>query len=499
MSLPQRVPVRNRKSRIPGGMTAVPFSLVLLSCGLLPSVAQGADFNLSGGYVLRTVSDLDVADPVLLFLPEKAKLLLGEEATQGADSHQLLLLVYARGVLNLGDSASIVGSLDTTALSFDLAGDGPFSASAPDSRLLSDGRTLSDSAGDAAFVREIYADLVAGESDALLVTAGKRRQSLLSGLLYDDYGVSTELQWDFASGVPGSWSLGATALLPQRTLGQLSPSLFVAGGTFSWSFRGLLSLESGALWMRDRATLVPGMMRDMLVLELMASGHWNVGAATIDHPVTGKADVVTLHTTAELDLDFVGLRVLAALQAGSVTLGNPTTGKERSGRPAGRLLLVELPVTPLPSLRIVPYYLRVSGSRQGQWADEQQLGSFVTLAPLFGRAAIFLGGQVDPALSQSDFRLLGLGARGVTAAGAELRFEPISRLRLVHSTSVLGYARKDDGAASARYGVELDTAAVVTILDWLDLRAEFDALLPGEFFPESDTMFRLVGGVEGVF
>jgi len=471
---------------------------------LLPGVAwngnaTAADFGISGGYVLRERSEWNMADPSLLFLPPKVKALLGEDVS-AVDSHHLVLWAFVRGVANFGNLVSTVASLDTTALSFDLAGDGPVSASDADSRLLSDGRLVEDTARDAAFVRELYADVVVGPAQALLLSVGKRRLPLLEGLVYDDYGVSAEAQWDFLSSEAGNWSLDALALLPQRTLGQLDASLLVAGGSLAWALPGLLAAKAGALWARDRCGLVSGMMQDMLALELMARGRYWSGASVLERPLLGRSGIVTLHASAEADLGLASIRLLGAVQVGDVTLRNAETGKETSGRAAGTLLLAEAPINPVHDLKLVPFLLRVSGARKGQWTNDRQLGSFVTLSPLFSRAAIFLGGEMNPALSQPDFRLLGLGARGVSAAGLELSGTLFDRLRLAHSSTVLGNAREGDGLASAEYGVELDTAAVMTVTDWLDLRAEFDVLVPGEFFPEdSPPMFRLYCGMEGMF
>jgi hypothetical protein len=473
----------------------------VLAALLLPGTvpASAADFGLSGGYVLRERSDWNVADPSLLFAPPKVKKFLGEDSFDPVDTHRLLAWAFARGVMTLGDRFSAVASLDTTALSLDLTGGGPFSATSSDSILLADGGTVEEAAGNAAFVRELYFDLVALPSDALLVSAGKRRSTILGGLLYDDYGVSAEIQWDIVA--DGRWSLTATtlALLPQTALGRLDPALSLGGGRIGWSFRGTVLLEVGALWLRDRSGLVPGMMRDMLATELMASGRWGAGAAVLEKPIAGEADIATVHASAEVDFGVAGARILAAFQAGTVDLENLSNGKVTSGRPAGNALLVETPFTPVPELRITPFLLRVSGSAKGQWTDDRQLGSFVTLAPLFGRAAMFLGGDIDPALTRRDFRCLGLGARGVSAAGLDARWEPLDRLRLGHSTTVLGHARSGDGVASAEYGVELDTWAVVGVLSWLDVRAEVDMLVPGEYFGDSESMVRLSAGVEGTF
>ncbi len=489
MSLPELGLTRN------GLVTAVTAALAIT----FAAPGRAADFGLSGGYVLRTQSEWNVADPSLLFMPPKVQKWIEEDGEGTVDGHHLLLWAFVRSVATFGSVASLVGTLDTTALSLDLTGDAPFSATSSDSRLLSDGRSLEDSASDAAFIRELYVDVVAGAEDELLISAGKRRLLLLRGLVYDDYGLSGEIAWDIPTSRAGTWMVEAVALLPHRTLGQIDPELLVAGGRFGWSWRGTVSLEAGALWMRDRSALVPSMMRDMLAMELMASGRWGAGTTVLDRPYSGEADVVTLHAEAELDFGVAGAHFIAAFQVGSVTLENIEKGTLKTGRPAGTLFLVEAPVAPTTDLRIIPFLLRVSGARAGDWTEDRKLAPFVTLSPLVGRATLFLGGEVDPALSTQDFRVLGLGARGVSAAGIDVKWEPLSRLRLSHSTTVLGHAREGDGLASAEYGVELDTAAVVTTLDWLDVRAELDTLIPGEYFPDGQTMFRLLAGVEGVF
>ena len=234
----------------------------------------------------------------------------------------------------------------------------------------------------------------------------------------------------------------------------------MSGAVLSWKDITLGGITLGAFWMRDRNGTLAEMVRNLIVAEMMDADKWWKAAALDGRTLAGESDLLTAHASLQLEAGWLTLHALLARQWGSMSAHAAGRSNGFDADAAGWLALLEAPAQPLDQLTLTPYLLVATGTGPQPDSASRTLRSFVTLMPVSSRAAILMGGELNPLLHQPEYQMLGLAARGVSAAGLDVRFDPLPGLSVAHSSSVLGYALQDDTLFAPKYGLELDTAEI---------------------------------------
>ncbi len=498
------------------------FTVTLAMLMLATGNADGADFELRARTALQATGQHNAVDPLLSFLPPELATSLLSAQSGNYDTHYLLAWLQVRGALTLADRVSIVGTIDSTAITWEYfagsTGDAEFTSSQTP---LFDGLSGAEALEKAAFVREFYLESVLGSRQQFLVSAGKRRTRLLGGFFYDDYGLDASLAWDFWSHEDLVAQFKAYAILPYRYLPETDSDLLIAGGELRLKDMLFESVAIGGFYLRDRSGAIHSLLRQGHATDLLAAQQVPEGLNIYlsDSPGTPPADLGTVWLELRLDLSVAILHSLVALQVGSGQF--PEQGQQRGsdaplppGEAAwqqqppvsrrvefqGHLALLEAVFPVARGFSITPFVLSVSGVDHQQASQERRFTAFLSLIPYVqGYATIFLTGGFGELYTGRNIELIGMGTGGLAAVGTAMRADLGSRFSCGLSAALLGQNRPDQGFFGGHYGTEFDSHASLALSAGFSARAELNLLVPGNYFPAESVMVVGTAGVRGEF
>jgi hypothetical protein len=152
-------------------------------------------------------------------------------------------------------------------------------------------------------------------------------------------------------------------------------------------------------------------------------------------------------------------------------------------------------VSPVPWLQVTPWFLYLSGDRpppeKTRLGLPQGYGAFLGVNPYLTATNLFFRGGLSETFAARQATAPGVNGRGVIAPGLDVTFDAGRDVEL--EARVAWLQAEDAGPwGGRRYGTELDLSARWEATRWLSVGAEFDALLPGDFFGGGATVYKTV-------
>lgn len=389
----------------------------------------------------------------------------------------------------------------------------PSTALAP-GELTSNGRPISEEAGDTFFVREAWAEARLGRAGFLSLRAGRQRIAVGDGFVHDDYALGLSIDADLGAVGP-QLDLRLAAFWPTRGIpdeAQLrspvlalradwTPSLFEHVGAFAawahdetgWSNQLLRAANAEAAAVRLQQS-DPGTQVYIQASRLLAL--WSSLAPT------GTSDLVWAGVSGHLvlgrrhDLWWTGAAVMGQVSALVLALSPqpylqqiPVEGW--LGRLRWRFALS-------PALGAGAFVVYQSGdlppAERALTALPIRYEGFLAITPFVTDLNLFFNGGISESFADRRASAPGVNGRGVLAPGLSLAWDPSVELSMEGRGAWL-LADQAGPYGGRVYGVEVDLNASWAPWPWLALLGEADALFPGGFFPSGATMWRLILGV----
>ena len=389
-----------------------------------------------------------------------------------------------------------------------------------------EGNSLVEEAAATGFVREARAAVALGDSRWLTLGAGRRRDSVAADLIYSAYGFSAgaRADGDALAGIPLVAS--TDLILPRSDLtgAGWSSLLAVADLRYELSFLEWVGVFAAVFVDGDDALaeLEQGTFFEMLATEQCA-GRWE-GSCRYSTAARAKEYLASTPGSSDGRIAWVGASTSLLLGA-----GHQLSGLVSWGWGAGSLRMPH-PVQEQPDVqadlrlqglaaqlgwewalgRVLPgaFLLLVQGSapeltrspQAGEGSTQQDVsiehGAFPALVPWLTHTNILLQGGLDQAYASPRMQLMGVAGRGVLAAGTVLQGYPTRSLALKGTAALLWATDASPLPETGRlYGLETDFEIRHALLHSLELAAELDLLLPGDFFDRRDPVLRARLGV----
>jgi hypothetical protein len=379
--------------------------------------------------------------------------------------------------------------------------------------LTSNGRAFGDEVRSTLLVREAYAAWSFGRAGFATVRAGRARHAVADGLIHDDYGTGLDLALDLgAIGPP--FELRAALFQPTRdfprTVAGIDPlallrvdwlpSLFEHAGLFLAARRdrtgSLAELLRGALIEQDvvrLAGLAPGMKDYAPTSQELAGWLAASPASTATLAWAGSSGSLLTFTNQRL------LWTLALLRGRVDRLG-PAKAPAVVDIPLhGSAAWLRYQVSPWSWFSVTPWFLYLSGDRapleRTRLGLSNGYGAFLGINPYVTATNLFFGGGLSETFAARQATAPGVNGRGVIAPGLNVELDLGSDVDLLGRAAWL---RADyDGPWGGRtYGTELDLSATWEAAPWITFGAEFDVLVPGDFFGGGKTIYKSVLAVD---
>ena len=403
--------------------------------------------------------------------------------------YSLLLAAGAR--LEAGSAFSLVVNLDSGELKYrGLSYYQPrpvCSVEPPDPRCdwMSNGRPIADEAAATGFTRELYSTGELGRAGWVSWWAGKRRRSLGSGYLLDNYvlGGGVDFNLERRGGLP--LRLEVEGLLPNGEFnsgGKRSP-LVKLEISYLLSFFEEVSLWGA--WFHDGDDAL-----GEVLLYTMADMLGIYGIELLD--TTSRGDFFWVGIDGNKVFERASLFFTAAVEFGWADLGltwtNPLTGQPQSQAGSARMLGGMVDASFYFDLTdwftAGAFFLFLSGETGDSARDEVggRYNSFVSVYPYITRTNIFFSGGMNQNFSARSFSPSGVNGRGVIAPGLSLGLDITEKVLLRLGSALLFSHGVNLQAGSRFYGWETDLNLEWNIRDFVSLLFEADYLLTGGFF-----------------
>jgi hypothetical protein len=389
----------------------------------------------------------------------------------------------------------------------------PSTADGP-AELTSNGVPFADAARETWFVRQLYADAIAGRAGFLHARAGRQRLRVGDGLVYDDWGLGVDLDADVgAIGPPVAASL--SAFYPTRgwpSQGQWASPVLAA--TLEWTpslgeWVGLWGAFSHDDAGDAAAILRQGVVASDVVRLLEnapgTTSYVNASrriAALLAAPIRGTSTLGWAGASGRLEVGSAGeIRFTAGASFG--TVGTWVTRLGEGTRAVDVPVLGWMGSARWRSLvgrfSLSPFFLWLSGAgpaTPAQVAGDAPLRytGFLSISPFLTATNLFFNGGISEAYSERRAVASGVYARGVLAPGLEAGWSAARELELTVKAAFLASDR--DGPFGGRvYGPEVDLDVAWSPLPWLAVLGEADALALGSFFPSQGLAWRVILGL----
>jgi hypothetical protein len=359
----------------------------------------------------------------------------------------------------------------------------------------SDGRAVADTFTSVAFVRELSVRWV---GSSLQAEAGRQYQRLADGLVYEDFGTGVVLDASLErAGLP--LRLEASALAVGRTLDELEqPSpLFWLELAYDLSWFESIGLFGGAFV--DRS----GQLSDVLGSVL------SEGALVA--PLTEEERQLALDSLfgAErqsrgtlgyigasgnlLPADGVSLRGALVGSWGHIETSDLDRTYELASRGLAATAEVTFGLTPRAGLGAFGFLLSGGQPQRPAAPATIEYDAFIGPAPFWAWTGLFFSGGVSQGLYPGRAAAAGVNGHGVVGGGPKLEIaaeDLLVTLRGAYLRARVAPPPAPLGGDGLTYGIEIDATLEWSVLDWLGVSVELDALLPGSFFPATDLAYR---------
>jgi hypothetical protein len=376
----------------------------------------------------------------------------------------------------------------------------PASSTATTRRWRLDGLAPADNLERGWLLREAYLELGLGPSQALELTLGKQRWSVLDGWVYDDFGFAFKARLDLDPLVDLPLALEARALLAHRywTREAADTPLLDARAAWEWSPGNRLS--AGATWAWDRAGFVPRLLTTSAAEAMSEAGSFQQALILSLAEVEGSSTLRWLDAALDLAWGELTAGLRGAWQAGSTSFTFPGAKKGRQTRVGlpGYATGLDLRWQARPELELSAFGLWLSGGRalEGTGQVVDAYGAFVSLVPYLDRTSLFFDGGLAGNLATREASLVGTSGRGVLGGGLGAALEWPNGLQWRATLAALWSDVAAPFTGGRFYGLEADLGLAWAATDWLDLEAEQALITPGTFYRDERSMWRTTAGID---
>lgn len=393
-------------------------------------------------------------------------------------------------------------------------------SSKSDGRTETGTRTVGDEFYGTGFVREA---VLTGRLGPVQVEAGKRIGDVLGGLVYGDYGLGVVANLDFRDLNLGPWSLSVAADLVGEEWSDYGTPNPLLSMRLAWEYDFFESIVFEAAYFDDRSGTLGDVFASLISESVLMNpglvsqpGRTGRGAPRIDsqewlqgfitdhmqYPFVTSGQIGYVGLSGNHFVGDVSVHYRFALEQGTMNLETPAAvhGFQLEGY-AGDLN-VHYSIT--PELGMSGFFVALSGhgnSRKSRGSDEETvLPAFIAPAPYWVWSRMFFTGGLSQGVFASRATAAGINAHGVAAAGMKFDwsapgFEVNGAVLWLEAMSSL-QGESVDGEPT-HYGLETNLEGRFLIWDGerIDVfaNAEIDFLFPGNFFPENDVAYRMIG------
>jgi len=399
----------------------------------------------------------------------------------------------------------------------------PVYSTANSEGVTSNGQPIADEAEETLFIRQVFVSLTAPETAWLTARIGRIAARAGRGLIYDDYGLGAELQFDLdrLRGTPlrgevlvllptRAWDTGLRSPLVSFRLDYIFSSFLtmveyvgLVGAFFhdgDDNFAQLLQPTFSEVSVHYEGALAADRQRDLTALGMSAAmpskanigwvgvqgekllGDFSVGGALIFEVGTVKLD----NPLSQLPAGFLAQNIPLVTDE-TITLSTFGVALDLS---AGYLITEDLAVG--------LFFLFLSGE-ENAWlsgtAGEGRYGSFLGVVPHLTHTNLFFSGGMNETFSGRQASTSGINGRGVIAFGPNLTWE-INEQVGVGAGAALLFAPVASQEGGHFYGFELDLQGGYRPLEWLAVSVEYDLLVAENFFSSKGVAHKLLVGLD---
>jgi len=382
--------------------------------------------------------------------------------------------------------------------------------------LTSNGQAIGDEFNSSFFIRQLYADLVAGPAGYLRTRVGRQRLRVGDGIIYDDWGLGVDLDADIGAVGP-PLEVNLAVFLPTRYWP--SPDQWVSPvATFTLNWLPALGDFVGAFVVYSHDST--GDANQVLHEGFLATGVERIlndqpGSLTYITASRQLARLVAAPPAGTSDLWWAGLS--GRLHVGDRNEARFTAGASFgtvSSYGAGAAALIQAVEVPVlgwevsarwnaflgSGFRLSPFFLWLSGDDP---AEEKQaaLGvpkhhtGFLSISPFLTETNLFFQGGISEAYADRQLASSGVNARGVITPGLEAGWTPVPAVEVVGKGAFL-WSDTSGPFGGRVYGPEFDLNASWDVLPWLAFLGELDLLAEGNFFPQRALSRRAIVGFD---
>ncbi|MCB9555738.1 MAG: hypothetical protein H6707_06505 [Deltaproteobacteria bacterium] len=410
-----------------------------------------------------------------------------------------------------GRSARFV-TLPISANATGVVGDIYWPSTADDSTFTANGQRVSAEARQSYFIDEAFLRFSAtGESDEpwLRIEVGRRAARIANGLIFNDYGLAIDGTLDLELKDIAPLRFGAQLVFPSRNFerGYRSPLVELR---VNWVLSFLESVGLLFAYFRDGednfSDLYQGWVTELAqgrFTQMSAQDHIDEFAAALSAFPRSVGQIFWFGVRGNKLLGDFLLSGTALLSFGKIELFD----MELLSR---QLRLTEIELTTLgfavdlsarylitDELSIGLWFLMLSGEANPLLAGQtpgNRYGSFISVVPYLTHTNIFFSGGLNETFNGRSSSSSGINARGVIASGLRATWDP-KDFELSFNAAALLSDQPSIGR-SRFYGVEFDMQARYEVTKWLNLAAEYDVLLPGDFFLEHRVIHQALIGID---
>ncbi|HET8723478.1 MAG TPA: hypothetical protein VFM53_04680 [Anaeromyxobacteraceae bacterium] len=379
------------------------------------------------------------------------------------------------------------------------------------SEITSNGQSFADEASQTAFIRQLYAEVVAGRAGAFHARLGRQRLRVADGFVYDDWGLGLDLDLDLgAIGPPFAFS--ASVFYPSRAWPTGTAWKYpVVAATAEWTPSLGEWVGVWGAWSRDASGDAASVLRQGLVqnqvLELLQTSPGSAAyraasrrlAVLQNASTTGTSNLGWLGASGRLDLAGWGdVRFTLGAAFGTVGSAAGAAGGSASVPVLGWLATARLTAQPGGGWTLSPFLIWLTGdslpSTQQILSGSGTWNGFLAISPYVTATNLFFQGGISESYADRRTSGSGVNARGVVAPGIQVGFTPGHGVDLVAKAAWL-WADEASGFGGVSYGPEVDLNASWSPWRWLAVLAEADVLALGNFFPQGGVARRFIVGV----
>ena len=396
-------------------------------------------------------------------------------------------------------------------------GDLPVQTTENQTEVTSNHQPVGQEAKDTFFVRQLFLQLTAPETNWFTLEAGRMATEIASSLVYNDFGLG--LRWiadlellrdwpvRFSSKVilpTRTWNSGLHSPLVELRVDYVVSFLEAVGITASYFHDGdnnfgqmfIPVLSEAAV--RTQSTMNPEVHRELFALGLSSSlgSKANIGWIGLDG--TKYFGDLQLSSTILLEVGHLSLDNLfrlipAARRAPSLPRGD-TIEVDTLGVAvdlSARYLLSE-------KLAVGGFFLYLSGddnpllNRNGERGN---YSSFLSIVPYLTHTNLFFSGGLNETFSGRQASTSGVNGRGVIGGGSNLEWDITDRM-LMGTTVAALFSPAASASNGHFYGVETDFEGSVKINDYLRVSLEYDFMMSGDFFSQQAVVHKVLIGCD---